>query len=193
MAHSQRTCGDLLLEATSLTSIDSNAQSAAGNELVVRSACPDDLAAIRAVHQRALGPGRYALTAYRVREGTQTFSPYCQVAISNGALVGALRFTPILVGGDAGAILLGPLAVAPDRANTGIGRELIEAGIAAARADGVQLIILVGDMAYYGRFGFVQVPQFRMTFPGPVNPARILALETVPGALEKFSGPLTAA
>jgi len=46
----------------------------------------------------------------------------------------------------------------------------------------------VGDMPYYGRFGFVPVPRGHIVLPGPVDPARLLALELVPGALAGGAG-----
>jgi len=69
---------------------------------------------------------------------------------------------------------------------------LIDAGIATARKSGVQLVVLVGDSSYYGRLGFLPVPPGQIEFPGPVNPARILAMELSAGALTKFSGALRA-
>ena len=53
--------------------------------------------------------------------------------------------------------------------------------MARARAEGFSLVLLVGDMPYYGRFGFNPVPPGQITLPGPVDPARLLSLELVPG------------
>jgi len=50
----------------------------------------------------------------------------------------------------------------------------------------------VGDMPYYGRFGFVPIPPGQITLPGPVDPKRLLALELQPGALAGASGLVTA-
>jgi predicted N-acetyltransferase YhbS len=60
--------------------------------------------------------------------------------------------------------------------------------LARAKAEGFRLVLLVGDMPYYGRFGFQPVPPGRITLPGPVDPARLLAVELVPGALAGASG-----
>ncbi len=158
----------------------------------MRLARAEDLPAIKKVHQRALGPGRYALTAYRVREGTPPISDFCQVAECGKHLLAAVRFTPASIGGQHGALLLGPIAVDPDHLNRGLGRALIDAGIAKARERGAQLILLVGDSSYYGRLGFSPVPPGQIKFPGPVNPARILAMELVAGALTRLTGELRA-
>ena len=174
------------------TETDATIKQANQNPISIRSARHEDLHAIADTHRRALGPGRFALTAYRVREGTPPISDYCQVAECDNKLLAAVRFTQVSIGGQHGALLLGPLAVDPDYLNKGFGRALIDAGIATARKSGVQLVVLVGDSSYYGRLGFLPVPPGQIEFPGPVNPARILAMELSAGALTKFSGALRA-
>jgi predicted N-acetyltransferase YhbS len=49
-------------------------------------------------------------------------------------------------------------------------------------------VILVGDMPYYARSGFVPVPPGQIVLPGPVDPARLLALELAPSALAGVKG-----
>jgi predicted N-acetyltransferase YhbS len=141
-----------------------------------------------ALQSRAFGPGRFARTAYRVREGGPGLSPFCRVALLDDRLVAALRMTPIAIGGQAEALLLGPLAVDPEEAGRGYGRRLVAESLEAARAGGIRLVVLVGDMAYYGRFGFEPVPPGQIRLPGPADPARLLAAEVQPGALATFRG-----
>ncbi len=157
-------------------------------DVTTRPVTADDLPAILALHALVFGPGRFARTAYRVREGTPAISPYCRAAFIDGALVAALRMTAVTVGGKGRALLLGPLAVHPDHANKGYGRRLIAECIDAARSGGERLVVLVGDAPYYGRLGFIAVPPGRIVLPGPADPARILACELVPDALAEFSG-----
>jgi predicted N-acetyltransferase YhbS len=156
--------------------------------VVVRPVRPGDLAAIRDLHARAFGPGRFARTAYRIREGTEEYSRFCRVCLIEERIVAAVRFTPILVGGRAGALLLGPLAVDPAYANRGHGRGLVAKALEDARAAGVSLVLLVGDEPYYGKLGFRGVPPGRISLPGPVDPKRLLAAELAPGALAQFAG-----
>jgi len=160
--------------------------------VVTRPAEPQDCAEIRALHARAFGPGRFARTAYRVREGTDDLSPYCRVCRIDGRLVAAVRFTAVLIGGRGGALLLGPLAVDPDFANRGHGRGLVGEALAAARAAGIRLVALVGDEPYYARLGFRRVPRGQIVLPGPVDADRLLAVELAAGALGEFSGMLAA-
>jgi predicted N-acetyltransferase YhbS len=62
--------------------------------------------------------------------------------------------------------------------------------IEAARGRGHALVLLVGDGPYYARFGFRRIPPGRLDLPGPVDPARFLALELTPGALDAAAGPV---
>ncbi len=163
-------------------------------EPVTRTAQPLDSAEIAALHARAMGPGRFARTAYRVREGAgDEFSPFCRVCLIGGQIAAAVRFTPVRIGGKAGALLLGPLAVDPAFANQGHGRGLVAQALEVARSAGIALVILVGDEPYYGRLGFRRVPWGQVTLPGPVDPNRLLAAELAEGALSGFAGPVTAA
>jgi predicted N-acetyltransferase YhbS len=156
--------------------------------VMTRVAIPDDLPAMAALQSRAFSPGRFARTAYRVREGAPDLSPFCRVAVMSDRLVAALRMTEITIGSEPGALLLGPLAVDPDESGRGYGRRLVAESMEAAATAGVKLIVLVGDVPYYGRFGFRLVPPGQIRLPGPVDPARLLAAELQPGALATFRG-----
>lgn len=157
--------------------------------LHVRAATPADTAAISALNAQVFGPGRFVRTAYRVRAGLSLISPYCKVCVTEtGALVAAVRLAPIRIGGMDRALMLGPLAVVPEYAGQGYGRQLIAESLEHARRDGIRLVLLVGDEPYYGRLGFSLVPAGQITLPGPVDPARLLAAELVPGALAEAHG-----
>lgn len=80
--------------------------------LIIRQELPGDAAAIERLHERAFGPGRYARTASRLREGAP-HDPALSFASHVGTfLVGSVRMTPILAGGGPG-LMLGPLTVDP--------------------------------------------------------------------------------
>ena len=136
----------------------------------------------------AFGPGRFTRSAYRVREGVPPVRALCLCALADERLVGGIRFTAIRIGGVDGAALLGPLVVDPIEKGKGFGKALVEQGLARARSEGFSLVLLVGDMPYYGRFGFQPVPPGQITLPGPVDSARLLALELVPGTLTGSTG-----
>jgi predicted N-acetyltransferase YhbS len=137
---------------------------------------------------QAFGPGRFARSAYRVREGIPPVRTLSLCGELDGKLIGGIRFTAIRIGETEGAALLGPLVVDPAEKGKGYGRALVEEGLMRARAEGFALVILVGDMPYYARFGFKPVSPGQIVLPGPVDPARLLALELVPGALAGVKG-----
>ncbi len=160
--------------------------------VITRTTETGDLPAIVALQALAFSPGRFARTAYRVREGAPVHSPYCRVAYKGERLVAALRMTEINVGGRPGALFLGPLAVDPEEAGRGYARRLVAESLDAGRDGGIALVVLVGDMAYYGRLGFGPVPPGQIRLPGPFDPARLLAAQLAPDALKMFRGQVAA-
>src|SRR5215831_11151472 len=132
----------------------------------------DDAAAIERLHERTFGPGRYAKSAYRLREGRGHLVELSFTARIGTLLVGSVRLSPIRVGVTK-ALLLGPLTVEPPFRERGIGYALIERALAEARSAGHQLVVLVGDEPYYRKAGFKPIPKGRATMPGPVDPERL--------------------
>jgi predicted N-acetyltransferase YhbS len=161
---------------------------AASLSVTTRPAVQADIPIVSELSARVFGPGRFVRTAYRVREGTPDVSAFCRVAELDGRIIAAIRMTEIAIGGRGEALMLGPLAVDPMFAGQGYGRRLIAESMDAARSAGRELVLLVGDMPYYGRFGFVPVPRGQIVLPGPVDPARLLAAELTAGALPHFHG-----
>ena len=143
---------------------------------------------IEDINAEAFGPGRFARAAYRIREGGPHRRDLSFVALADGKVIASVRMTPIAAG-TGRALLLGPLAVRPAFKNLGIGRRLVGIALDAARKDGWSLSILVGDAPYYAPLGFsIVVPRGQLAMPRPVDPARLLACELVPGALAGFAG-----
>ncbi len=147
----------------------------------------EDEARIAELADAGFGPGRYAKSAYRLREGVGPVTALNFVAIENGVLRGSVRFWPIKVGED-DALLLGPLAVESAERGRGIGISLMQAGIARAKEGDWRAILLVGDEPYYGRVGFTKISAGRLRFPGPVDCNRLLGLALKEGGLEKLAG-----
>lgn len=155
--------------------------------LSIRAEKPADAAAIERLHERAFGPGRFARTAFRLREGVVADAALSFVALVATLLVGSIKLTRVSLG-SAHAALLGPLTVDPAFEGRGIGSRLIETALAAAREQRIDLVFLVGDLPYYGRFGFKPVPANGPRLPGPVDPARFLVLELSEGVLSQAKG-----
>ena len=157
--------------------------------LTILHEAADDALAIDRLHERTFGPGRYARTAYRLREAVPHRLELSFTARIGTLLVGSVRLSRICIG-TTPALLLGPLTVEPPFRSRGIGRQLIERALQEARAKAHRLIVLVGDEPYYGRLGFKRIPKGLASMPGPVDPARLLVAELVPGAFEGVSGPI---
>jgi len=149
---------------------------------------PADAAAVDALVAGAFGPGRYAKSAYRLREGVNPIDSLSFVAELDGRIVGTVRYWPVDIGGRA-AIMLGPIAVLASLQGQGIALLLMQTSLAAAKAQGHTTVVLVGDEPYYARVGFARiVPMGSVTMPGPVDPSRVLGLALVDGALDGLNG-----
>jgi predicted N-acetyltransferase YhbS len=146
-----------------------------------------DTVAIDRLHERTFGPGRYARSAYRIREGRGHALDLSFTARIGTLLVGSVRLTPICIG-DTPALLLGPLTVEPPFRSHGIGRALIDRALANAKAKGHTLVVLVGDEPFYGKAGFKRIPKGQVKMPGPVDPARLLVAELTPNASAGIAG-----
>lgn len=148
---------------------------------------PEDAAAVAALNEKSFGPGRFAKSAYRLREGVDPVTSLSFVARHDGILCASIRFWPVMVGMEP-SLLLGPLAVEPALRGKGIGIDLMRHSIEEARKLGAGSIILVGDELYYVRAGFSRIPPGKVRFPGPVDPARVLGLSLKPNTLLTLSG-----
>jgi len=148
----------------------------------------DDWWEVEALHDLCFAPGREMLSSYRLRRDVPPVEPLCWVARdSDGTLVGAIRNWPVRVGAK-WALLLGPVSVHPTHQGEGIGGMLIHRALSEAEEDRWSRVLLVGDLPYYGRFGFRRLTGVEM--PPPTNPDRILGLELRPGAWAGVTGPV---
>jgi predicted N-acetyltransferase YhbS len=146
-----------------------------------------DATAVERLHERTFGPGRYARTAFRIREGRAHLLDLSFTARIGTLLIGSVRLTPICIG-ETPALLLGPLTVEPPFRSRGVGTTLIKRALEDARAAGHKLVVLVGDEPIYAKSGFKRIPKGRAKMPGPVDPARLLIAELVAGAFEGVAG-----
>jgi predicted N-acetyltransferase YhbS len=128
--------------------------------------------AVEMLLDAAFGADRRGRTAYRIREGTTPISALSFAAFDGDTLIGSLQSWPVFVG-EAPVVLVGPVAVAPDRQRHGIGRLLMQTLVDAAPNVPMAMI---GDPEYYGRFfGFTADATGQWDVPGPVERRRLLA------------------
>jgi predicted N-acetyltransferase YhbS len=159
--------------------------------LAIFAETPADADIIERLHERTFGPGRYARTAFRIREGAGHLLDLSFTARIGTLLVGSVRLTPVRIG-DMPALLLGPLTVEPPVRRRGIGLALMQRALDEARQKGHRLVVLVGDELYYARAGFKRIPKGQARMPGPVDPGRLLVAELTDGAFAGVSGPIRA-
>ena len=151
---------------------------------------PDDWWEVEALYDLCFAPGRTLLSSYRLRDDVPPVARLCRVARDEGGFLGgAIRYWPVLVGGQR-ALLLGPVAVHPTAQGQGLAGALIRDTLTDA-ADTWGRVLLVGDEPYYRRFGFVRLAGVEM--PPPTNPARVLGLALRPGAWDGVIGKVTRA
>ena len=132
-----------------------------------------DAEALSHLLDMAFGPGRLARTAERLREGNRRIAAYDRMAVNDeGGLLGAISFWPVMAENMPG-LLLGPLAVHPDMQGRGVGQALMQDALAAIDAERFRFTVLVGDLPYYQKAGFIVAPS-SLKLPGPVDPQRLL-------------------
>jgi predicted N-acetyltransferase YhbS len=161
--------------------------------ITIRTEAKRDIAARDALLDEALGAARLTKTAERLRDGRLPADRLAFVACDGRKLVGTVRLWDVSTGPGRPALLLGPLAVANQWCNQGIGSALMHHALAAATARGHTAVLLVGDAPYYARFGFTAEKTADLWLPGPYERDRLLACELRAGALDGARGLISAA
>jgi predicted N-acetyltransferase YhbS len=141
---------------------------------------PEHARAVEVLVDRAFGPGRFAKSSERLREGNRKLDDCSFVALQDGRVIGSVRLWPVTVGGKAVAFL-GPLAVDATERSHGLGQALVEAACAAAAQAGWRAVLLVGDAPYFARVGFSAAPAAQAIMPGPADQRRVLVKALVEG------------
>lgn len=157
--------------------------------ITIREEIAADVAARELLLDRCFGERRTAKSSERLREGRLPAAGLALTAERDGALVATVRLWHVEADGRQ-ALLLGPLAVAPELHGEGLGGMMMCEAISRAARHGHDAILLVGDAPYYQRFGFSAAPMAELAMPGPVERERFLGLELRDGALAGASGVL---
>ena len=160
--------------------------------LTIRHEKPSDVAARESLLDLAYGPARFSKPSQRLRAGRRPADGLSFVAVEDGRIVGTVRLWEVSAGPTCAALLLGPLAVHPDCRQRGIGAALMRRALDEAGRRGHQAVLLVGDAAYYGRFGFTAERTGALWLPGLDAPHRLLGRELSLGALDGASGVIRA-
>lgn len=152
----------------------------------IRKETAEDIPSIRAVVHAAFGAtGEADLVDGLRRSGSLKLSA---VADIGGRVVGHVAFSPVTIGGSHLALALAPVAVAPDCQRRGIGSAIIRWSLEECRRLGHGVVIVVGDPAYYPRFGFTPASPFGIQCPFPAPSDAFMVLELSPGAASGCHG-----
>jgi predicted N-acetyltransferase YhbS len=149
----------------------------------IRAERASDVALREALLDACFGANRHMRTCQRLRDRRAPAEGLAFSAVAQGRLVGTLRLWHVSAGGVP-ALVLGPLTVDALYRELGVGAALMKQALAVAKARGHGAVILLGDVPYYGRFGFSDLKTGELALPGPFERDRLLGLELREGALD---------
>ena len=153
----------------------------------IRAERGSDVAAREALLDACFGANRQMRTCQRLRDGRAPAEGLALSVVRQGRLVGSVRLWHVSAGGKP-ALMLGPLAVDSGCRKLGVGAALMDQALSAAAARGHGAVILLGDAAYYERFGFSAAKTGALSLPGPFERERLLGLALREGALDGAAG-----
>ena len=147
-----------------------------------------DIPAREALLDEVMGEARFTKTAARLRDNRLPAEGLSFIARAKARVIGTVQLWHVAAGPQRPALLLGPLAVASDRRNRGIGTALVRRAMVESRRRGHGIVLLVGDAPYYGRFGFSSQKTRDLWLPGPHERDRLLGRELTAGTLDGARG-----
>jgi predicted N-acetyltransferase YhbS len=147
-----------------------------------------DIDAREALLDEAFGETRTRKSSERLREDRLPAEGLSFIAAEGKRVIGTARLWNIACGNGQKALLLGPVAVAEDCRSRGLGGAMVRRAIQTARKLGYGAIVLMGDPAYYNRFGFSGEKTGALWMPGPFERHRLLSRELKAGALDGARG-----
>lgn len=149
--------------------------------------------AIEALYDRTFGPGHFAKTAERLREGNAALPEINRVAISDDKVIGVCRVWPVKVGeAKAKTLFIGPVAIDPGFQGQRLGLTVTGEALEAATKAGWDAAIIIGSPAYFGELGFEVAAADRFRFPGPQDMARVM-VRNLAGTSDELRGLVKAA
>jgi putative acetyltransferase len=127
----------------------------------IRPEQPDDKAAIRILNVACFPTDAEARLVDLLRDASRL--AVSLIAVDGDKTVGHVAFSPVTADGSAAGAGLAPLAVAESHRRRGIAESLVRAGLDAVRTQGFTWAVVLGEPAYYARFGFLPAPQFGLS------------------------------
>ena len=139
---------------------------AVGPPVEVRTEVREDREAVWDVVARAFGQRDEADLVDALRTDAAWIPGFSVVGVRSGRVVGSALLTRLPVGG-APAVALAPVAVAPQAQGSGVGSAMVRELLRRAAEAGERLVVVLGEPAYYCRFGFVPAEKLGVEGPFP--------------------------
>jgi putative acetyltransferase len=139
---------------------------AVGPPVEVRTEVREDREAVWDVVARAFGQSDEADLVDALRTDAAWIPGFSVVGVRSGRVVGSALLTRLPVGG-APAVALAPVAVAPQAQGSGVGSAMVRELLRRAAEAGERLVVVLGEPAYYNRFGFVPAEKLGVEGPFP--------------------------
>ena len=159
--------------------------------ITIRAETPKDIAAIRHVLEMAFGQTGEARLVEALRQADALIMSL--VAVEKKQIVGHIAFSALAIESQdtaMNAVALAPLAVLPAHQRRGVGSELVRSGIDHCRRAGYRVVLVLGEPAFYQRFGFMKASLHSIRCPFEVPDQAFMVAELFPGALAGHSGPV---
>lgn len=156
--------------------------------MLIRSEAPADMLVIDQLLREAFPTEAEAKLVQSLRENGQ-FTLSLVACTDEGQVVGHLLFTPVSIEGhDVTWQGLAPLCVHPDHQGQGIARLLIDEGFATLPELGYAGVVVLGDPAFYGKFGFEAAEQSGFDCQWEVPPGAFQIKPLIAGTFDGHSG-----
>jgi predicted N-acetyltransferase YhbS len=161
-------------------------------EVTIRTESADDYSAVYALNKQAFEEEGEAKLVNNLRNSSAFIPELSLVATKENIVVGHILFTKIKIIGEDGneheSLALAPMAVTPKYQKSGIGSQLIRAGLDKARELNFKSVIVLGHEKYYPKFGFEPASKWKITSPYDVPDEVFMAMELVKDGLKNVSG-----
>jgi putative acetyltransferase len=157
--------------------------------LTIREESADDVFGVQWVNSEAFENTAEAELVDELRENDAI--SISLVAELDGRVVGHILFSEVSIGSQpysARTLGLAPMAVLPEMQNRGVGKMLVEEGLAFCRREGAEVVVVLGHPHFYQRFGFEAAFRHGISYREGVPDDAFMVMELVPGALAKYSG-----
>lgn len=154
----------------------------------IREETTSDIKATHRVHELAFDSSAEAQLVHLLR--SRGVAAISLVAEDRGEIVGHILFSPVSIHPPARgwrALGLAPLGVIPERQHQGIGKALINEGLERCKERGIHLVVVLGDPAYYEKFGFRRSKHYGLSNEYQAD-EHFMVLELTPGVLDNFTG-----